>query len=155
MIREGKLRPSFQGKGVPKWLPSIALQCIALNPSGRPNALKLSAMLSKLTKDQNTVESTLQQAAAQLPRTTLKTLFEAAGAQLAGSEQVVDEIIRLPENSGRSPCEYAELFRQSSIYASMMGHIEGPLHPMLLESTEKHMAEMPAFQVDYYNSTKC
>ncbi|OQR89059.1 ATP-binding Cassette (ABC) Superfamily, partial [Achlya hypogyna] len=54
----------------------------------------------------------------------------------------------------RLPCEYADLFRRSTIYAAMMAHLEGPHHPLVLESTEKHMSEMPAYQLDYSSSTK-
>ncbi|OQS05292.1 kinase [Thraustotheca clavata] len=42
----GRVRPSFDGEGVPLWVKDMAFQCLELNPDVRPNALELAALLT-------------------------------------------------------------------------------------------------------------
>ncbi|EQC27760.1 TKL protein kinase [Saprolegnia diclina VS20] len=46
-VCEGRLHPTFDGVGVPTWVPEVAKQCLQLNDVDRPTALQLSAILSK------------------------------------------------------------------------------------------------------------
>ncbi|EQC27218.1 hypothetical protein SDRG_14935, partial [Saprolegnia diclina VS20] len=65
-------------------------------------------------------------------------------------QYVVDGATSVP----RTPSDYADVFRRSAIFAEMMSHLEGPHHPLLLADAAKHMAEMPAYQVPYVESTQ-
>ncbi|OQS02299.1 kinase, partial [Thraustotheca clavata] len=49
-VCQGILRPSYKGPGVPEWLPDLAIQCIAIDPSTRPTSLALTDRLTKLSK---------------------------------------------------------------------------------------------------------
>ncbi|EQC40470.1 hypothetical protein SDRG_02363, partial [Saprolegnia diclina VS20] len=66
------------------------------------------------------------------------------------AQYVVDGAASVP----RTPSDYADVFRRSAIFAEMMSHLEGPHHPLLLADAAKHMAEMPAYQVPYVQSTQ-
>ncbi|KDO30304.1 hypothetical protein SPRG_05017 [Saprolegnia parasitica CBS 223.65] len=102
------------------------------------------------------------------PRSLALEYFESLGFKCPPKRDVADFLLDLgtPQQaqyvaSGaslatvpRSPSEYAELFRQSAIYSAMMSHVKGPHHPLLLAASEKHMSEMPAYQVPYMESTK-
>ncbi|OQR85571.1 ATP-binding Cassette (ABC) Superfamily, partial [Achlya hypogyna] len=65
-------------------------------------------------------------------------------------QYVVDPLTSVP----RFPSEYADAFRRSAIYTTMMNHVEGPTDPLLLDVSDKHMTEMPAYQLKYVKSTK-
>ncbi|EQC40473.1 hypothetical protein SDRG_02366 [Saprolegnia diclina VS20] len=91
------------------------------------------------------------------PTLTVKETLEFAHACSGGAavpqrqaQYVVDATTSVP----RTPSQYADLFRMSTIYATMMSHVEGPHHPLLLADASKHLAEMPAYQVPYVQSTK-
>ncbi|OQR86560.1 ATP-binding Cassette (ABC) Superfamily, partial [Thraustotheca clavata] len=101
------------------------------------------------------------------PRALALEYFESLGFKCPPKRDVADFLLDIGtpqqdqyviDTSSRSvprtPSEYADLFRQSAIYKSMMEHLEGPHHPLVLASTEKHLSEMPAFQLDYATSTK-
>ncbi|OQR96805.1 ATP-binding Cassette (ABC) Superfamily [Achlya hypogyna] len=100
------------------------------------------------------------------PRAQALEYFESLGFKCPPKRDVADFLLDLgtPQQaqyivdptaaSPRSPSDYADVFRRSTIYANMMGHLEGPHHPLILAASEKHMAEMPAYQLDYASSTK-
>ncbi|OQR89638.1 ATP-binding Cassette (ABC) Superfamily, partial [Achlya hypogyna] len=99
-------------------------------------------------------------------RAQAQEYFEALGFKCPPKRDVADFLLDLgtPEQSQyvdpsvgsvpRTPSQYADLFRRSTIYGAMLAHIEGPHHPLLLADANKHMAEMPAYQLDYSTSTK-
>ncbi|OQR81559.1 ATP-binding Cassette (ABC) Superfamily, partial [Achlya hypogyna] len=100
------------------------------------------------------------------PRAQALEYFESLGFKCPPKRDVADFLLDLgtPEqvqyvvNSSasvpRTPSQYADVFRRSTIFATMMGYLEGPHHPLLLADANKHMAEMPPYQVDYTASTK-
>ncbi|OQR85309.1 ATP-binding Cassette (ABC) Superfamily, partial [Thraustotheca clavata] len=71
-----------------------------------------------------------------------------------GTPQQAQYVSGLATSVPRMPSEYAEIFRRSAIYINMMSHVEGPHHPLIVASAEKHISEMPAYHLDYFTSTK-
>ncbi|EQC24810.1 hypothetical protein SDRG_17301, partial [Saprolegnia diclina VS20] len=71
-----------------------------------------------------------------------------------GTPQQDQYVVDCATSVPRTPSDYADVFRQSAIYHEMMSYLEGPHHPLLLADAAKHMAEMPAYQVPYVQSTQ-
>ncbi|OQR80584.1 ATP-binding Cassette (ABC) Superfamily [Achlya hypogyna] len=100
------------------------------------------------------------------PRAQALEYFESLGFKCPPKRDVADFLLDLgtPQQDQyvvagvgsvpRLPSEYADLFRRSTIYAAMMAHLEGPHHPLVLASSEKHLAALPSFQLDFVASTK-
>ncbi|KDO30310.1 hypothetical protein SPRG_19849 [Saprolegnia parasitica CBS 223.65] len=100
------------------------------------------------------------------PRALCLEYFESLGFKCPPKRDVADFLLDLgtPQQAQyivdgttsvpRTPSDYADVFRRSAIFAEMMSHLEGPHHPLLLADAAKHMAEMPAYQVPYVQSTQ-
>ncbi|RHY86960.1 hypothetical protein DYB37_011229 [Aphanomyces astaci] len=53
----------------------------------------------------------------------------------------------------RYPGEYSALFQLSPMYRDMMDHVDGPVHPLLLQDADHHMKAVPEFQNEFAKST--
>ncbi|GMF30840.1 unnamed protein product [Phytophthora lilii] len=63
----------------------------------------------------------------------------------------------LPRNLLKHPrkaSEFAELFRQSSVYSNLVALLDDPFHPHCLEDAGKHMEPMPEFRQSFWENTK-
>ncbi|KAF0708649.1 Aste57867_6273 [Aphanomyces stellatus] len=99
------------------------------------------------------------------PRSEAKAYFESFGFKCPPKRDVADFLLDLgtPQqhqyvvngaaNVPRNPSDYAALFQQSVIYKTMMGHVDGPVHPLLLHDAANHMKAVPEFQNDFWPST--
>ncbi|KAH9161852.1 hypothetical protein LEN26_001230 [Aphanomyces euteiches] len=99
------------------------------------------------------------------PRAEVLEYFESFGFNCPPNRDVADFLLDLctPQqhqyvatgNSSvpRYPSDFAALFEESSIYRNMVDHVDGPVHPLLLQDANKHMKETPQFQNDFKTST--
>ncbi|RLN91242.1 hypothetical protein BBJ28_00016969 [Nothophytophthora sp. Chile5] len=53
----------------------------------------------------------------------------------------------------RSPREFADRFARSAIHDRMVWYLTTPVHPTLLEDTEKHMDPLPEFHQAFWSNT--
>ncbi|CAK4323708.1 unnamed protein product [Aphanomyces euteiches] len=100
------------------------------------------------------------------PRSEALAYFELFGFKCPPKRDVADFLLDLgtPQqaqyvvpgllaNVPRYPAEYAVLFQESAIYRAMMDHVDGPVHPLLLNDAMHHLKEIPQFQSDFKSST--
>ncbi|CAK4229534.1 unnamed protein product, partial [Aphanomyces euteiches] len=99
------------------------------------------------------------------PRNEALAYFESFGFKCPPKRDVADILLDLgtPQqhqyvvpgvtNVPRYPADYAAFFQESTLYQSMMDHIEGPVHSLLLHDADHHMKMMPEYQNDFKKST--
>ncbi|KAH9153281.1 hypothetical protein LEN26_003577, partial [Aphanomyces euteiches] len=99
------------------------------------------------------------------PRADALSYFESFGFKCPPGRDVADFLLDLgtPQqhqyampgmtNVPRYPADYAALFQESTIYHFMMDHVDGPVHPLLLDDGARHVQNAPQFQLDFKTST--
>ncbi|CAK4472631.1 unnamed protein product, partial [Aphanomyces euteiches] len=99
------------------------------------------------------------------PRAEALSYFESFGFKCPPGRDVADFLLDLgtPQqhqyavaginNQPRYPADYSALFQESTIYRFMMDHVDGPVHPLLLDDGARHVQNAPQFQLDFKTST--